>query len=145
MNFCHFRRKRWRDLSSKLEVACALVIRKLWRIMFHFHLWTSFFGFTLYDYIVEILVLYLHIEVDRNSIEHQIHVIWVWGCDICSEISLFYLTNLIQFEAHLHTEGLHFQFQGFGSMQPWEFSCCYYTFCGRRRGKRRGGLGGCLW
>lgn len=78
----------------------------------------SFFGFTLYDYIVEILVLYLHIEVDRNSIEHQIHVIWVWGCDICSEISLFYLTNLIQFEAHLHTEGLHFQFQGFGSMQP---------------------------
>ena len=32
-------------------------------------------GFTLYDYIVEILVLYLHIEVDRNSIEHQIHVV----------------------------------------------------------------------
>jgi len=35
----------------------------------------SFFGFTLYDYIVEILALYLHIKVDRNSTEHQIHVV----------------------------------------------------------------------
>lgn len=49
-------------------------------------------------------------------------------------------TILIQFEAHLCTKGLDIQFQGFDSMQPWGFSCCFKFLWVKKKKRGVGGI-----